>query len=68
MKFELYKSKVPYRENPDLFSLEWRWRLRAKNGRIIADSGEGYVHRRDARRMIRKIQLCSWLAYVVEDH
>lgn len=21
---------------------EWRWRLRAKNGRIVADSGEGY--------------------------
>ena len=21
---------------------EWRWRLRAANGRIIADSGEGY--------------------------
>lgn len=21
---------------------EWRWRLRASNGRIVADSGEGY--------------------------
>jgi uncharacterized protein YegP (UPF0339 family) len=21
---------------------EWRWRLRARNGRIIADSAEGY--------------------------
>jgi uncharacterized protein len=21
---------------------EWRWRLKAVNGRIIADSGEGY--------------------------
>ena len=21
---------------------EWRWRLKAANGRIIADSGEGY--------------------------
>ena len=21
---------------------EWRWRLKASNGRIIADSGEGY--------------------------
>ncbi|HXI23290.1 MAG TPA: DUF1508 domain-containing protein [Pyrinomonadaceae bacterium] len=22
---------------------EWRWRLKASNGRIIADSGEGYT-------------------------
>ena len=21
---------------------EWRWRLKASNGRVIADSGEGY--------------------------
>ena len=31
-KFEVYKDKAG----------EWRWRLRASNGRIIADSGEGY--------------------------
>ena len=24
---------------------EWRWRLKAANGRIIADSGEGYTDR-----------------------
>jgi uncharacterized protein YegP (UPF0339 family) len=24
---------------------EWRWNLRARNGRIIACSGEGYVKR-----------------------
>ena len=24
---------------------EWRWRLRASNGRIVADSGEGYRRR-----------------------
>lgn len=28
---------------------EYRWRLRAKNGRILADSGEGYTRRRRAR-------------------
>ncbi len=27
---------------------EWRWRLVAKNGRIIADSAEGYVEKRKA--------------------
>ncbi|HUS46902.1 MAG TPA: DUF1508 domain-containing protein [Phycisphaerae bacterium] len=27
---------------------EWRWRLRAGNGRIVADSGESYRKRRAA--------------------
>ncbi|HST57039.1 MAG TPA: DUF1508 domain-containing protein, partial [Longimicrobium sp.] len=26
---------------------EWRWRLKAKNGDIIADSGEGYKNKSD---------------------
>jgi uncharacterized protein len=26
---------------------QWRWRMQAANGRIVADSGEGY-RRRDA--------------------
>jgi uncharacterized protein YegP (UPF0339 family) len=25
----------------------WRWQLKAANGRIIADSGEGYVNYQD---------------------
>ena len=29
---------------------EWRWRLRAANGRIVADSGEGYRRRVSALR------------------
>jgi uncharacterized protein len=36
MKFELYKSGA-----------EWRWRLKAGNGEIIA-SGESYKNRQDA--------------------
>ena len=28
----------------------WRWRLHARNNRIIADSAEGYVERRGAVR------------------
>ncbi|WP_409138904.1 YegP family protein [Pasteurella multocida] len=32
MKFETYLDACD----------EWRWRLRASNGKIIADSGEGY--------------------------
>jgi len=28
----------------------WRWRMRAGNGRIVADSGEAYVSRAGADR------------------
>lgn len=34
---------------------EWRWRARAANGRIIADSGEGYEDRDDAVYMARNL-------------
>lgn len=34
---------------------EWRWRLRARNGRIVADSGEGYSRRRDADRAAKAV-------------
>jgi len=27
----------------------WRWRLTAANGKIIADSGEAYIRRYDAK-------------------
>lgn len=29
---------------------EWRWRLEARNGRIVADCGEGYKRRIDCMR------------------
>lgn len=32
-KFQIYQDKVG----------EWRWRLVAGNGRIVADGGEGYT-------------------------
>lgn len=28
----------------------WRWRLRAMNGNILADSGQGYTRKCDAKR------------------
>lgn len=41
MKFELYKSKNG-----------WRFRLRARNGRIVANSGESYRRRVDAMKAV----------------
>ena len=35
---------------------EWRWRLTAANGRILAVSSEGYKRRHDCVRCIRAVQ------------
>ncbi len=35
---------------------EWRWRLVATNGNIIADSGEGYQSKQGARRGIDSVK------------
>jgi len=34
---------------------EGRWRLVGRNGKVLADSGEGYTRRRDAVRAVRTI-------------
>lgn len=33
----------------------WRWRLTAANGKIVADSGEAYTQRYDARKAALKL-------------
>lgn len=35
---------------------EWRWRLVAPNGNIIADSGEGYRSKQGAKRGIESVK------------
>ena len=35
---------------------EWRWRLVHRNGNVLADGGEGYTRRRNARRAIDRIR------------
>lgn len=42
MKYEIYQDNRQ----------EYRWRLRATNGRIIADSAEGYVNKSDCLHAI----------------
>lgn len=34
---------------------QWRWRLRARNGRIVAVSGEGFTREADARRSLQRL-------------
>lgn len=35
---------------------QWRWRLKAVNGRIIADSGESYWNKADALAAISLVK------------
>lgn len=46
LKFELYADK----------SEEFRWRLKAGNGKILATSGEGYKAKADAKKGITRIR------------
>jgi uncharacterized protein YegP (UPF0339 family) len=43
-KFEIYRDKKK----------EFRWRLKARNGRIIGDSAESYKKRASAEKIISK--------------
>jgi len=44
---------------------EWRWRLTARNGRIVADSGEGYRNRGNALRAIAATRAIAAKAIVL---
>ena len=35
---------------------QWRWQIKASNGRILADSGEGYHHENDCDHAIALIR------------
>ncbi|EMA66231.1 hypothetical protein C461_12133 [Halorubrum aidingense JCM 13560] len=45
---------------------KWRWRLRHDNGNIIADGGEGYADKRDARNGIESVQRNAPGAHVID--
>tara|TARA_B100001778_G_scaffold330827_1_gene334004 strand:- start:28166 stop:28435 length:270 start_codon:yes stop_codon:yes gene_type:complete len=47
--FELYRDA----------SDEYRWRLKARNGRVIATSGEGYVNKADAEHGMNLVKNAS---------
>ena len=50
--FKIYQDKAG----------EWRWRASARNGRIVADGGEGYKRKRGC-----KGALCDFLLKVFDD-
>ena len=44
---------------------KWRWRMLARNGKIVADSAEGYTRRNGARAAARR--LADAILQAVED-
>jgi hypothetical protein len=44
--FEVYQDRAS----------EWRWRLVASNGNIVADSAEGYASKQGAKRGIECVK------------
>lgn len=46
MKFEIYEGR----------NKKWYWRLKADNGKIIADGGQGYSTSQNARRAVLKLK------------
>jgi uncharacterized protein YegP (UPF0339 family) len=49
MEFQIYKDRAN----------EHRWRLRAANGKTIADSAEGYRNRADCLAAIALVKTCA---------
>ena len=45
---------------------EWRWRLKAANGRIIADSAESYKEKEDCLHDIDLVKQSSNAAVITE--
>ncbi len=56
MKFKIYRDKRK----------EFRWTLYARNGRIIADSAEGYKRKSAVEKAVAKIIFGISLARIVE--
>ena len=56
MRFVLYRDRTG----------NWRWTLYASNGAKIADSGEGYVNKADARHGIDLVKSTNSMTPVIE--
>lgn len=57
-RFEIYRDSAG----------EYRWRFRADNGNIVADSGQGYSSVRDCMRGVEAIKKQAKKADVKKDN
>lgn len=56
MRFEIYESLIYWNEDMRQGDYKWFWRLRARNGRIVADGAEGYASKAGVRRAVWRLQ------------
>ena len=56
MKFEIYKGKKE----------DYRWRLKAANGQVIATAGQGYKAKADAEKAVDSVKTGAAKAEIVE--
>jgi amphi-Trp domain-containing protein len=56
-RFEVFRDRAD----------EWRWRLRHRNGNIIATSGEGYTRKHNAWKGLRSVMRNAPEAALTED-
>jgi amphi-Trp domain-containing protein len=56
-RFEIFRDRAD----------EWRWRLRHRNGNIIATSGEGYTRKHNAQKGLRSVVQNAPEAEIIED-
>lgn len=54
--FEIYQDGIG----------EWRWVIKARNGQIIADSGEGYETHANVERAVGRLNDVDWPLFVEE--
>lgn len=55
MRFEVYEDKRG----------QWRWRLRAANGKLLASPGQGFASRQACEKSVSTIQMGAVTASVV---
>lgn len=48
--FELYQDKAK----------KWRWRIKARNGQVLGDSGEGYATRSNCQEAVDRLNGVDW--------
>jgi uncharacterized protein YegP (UPF0339 family) len=61
-RIEIYQET-----NTRLISVgDWRWRLVGANGKILADSGEGYTRKADVKRALGTVLEAIDLAHVYD--
>lgn len=56
LRFEIYKEASGASQGLLAIPAQWRWRLRAANNRIIANSGEGYYNKEDCIHAINLVK------------